>query len=60
MQAVVKKCFSVRVKDLSDETKNEIYFKNTEIDAKKRHVMHEERKRWEGSVPPDFKLLKPK
>lgn len=60
MQAVVKKCFNIRVKDLSDETKDEIYFKDPNIDPKKKNALYAERKRWEGQVVPDFKMLKPK
>ena len=58
MQLVVKKCFNIRGKDLSDETKDEVYFKNNNLDMRKKAVREAERKRWEGPCPPDPKMLK--
>lgn len=60
MVSVVKKMFNIRIKDLTDETKDELYFKNPNLDMRRKNIKQAEMKRWEGPCPPDATLLKPK
>ena|SRR3990167_7461977 len=60
MVSVVKKMFNIRIKDLTDETRDELYFKNPNLDMRRKNIKQAELKRWEGPCPPDASLLKPK
>ena len=60
MQTIVKKCFGIKAKDLTEENKNEVYFRDPNTYLKGRAALFAERKRWESAVPPDPSKLAPK
>lgn len=59
IQQVIRKIFGIKTRELTDETKNEIYFRGQDRGNRRTVIRYAERKKWEKPVHIDYysKLL---